>query len=106
MSSTATTTTTNGSSGTLKLRADEQKETEYRYAHLLPTFPKDEHYPPLTPFEHVDPGHRALQHSNPQLFLRGAKVTQLTPPAGEEIRGVNLATLTDDEKDELALEVH
>ena len=104
MSTTATTTVTE-SSGTLKLRGDEKKQREYRWTHLLPAFPKDEHYPPLTPFEHVDPGHRALQHPDPRLFLRDAKVTQLTPPIGEEIRGINLATLTDDEKDELALEV-
>ena len=78
---------------------------EYKYTHLLPTFPHDEHYPPLTPFEHVDPGHRALSHPNTRAFLANAKVTQLTPPIGEEVRGVNLAKLTNDEKDELALEV-
>ena len=79
--------------------------TEYKYETLLPTFPKDEHYPPLTPFEHVDPGHRALKHPDPRSFLKGAKVSQLTPPLGEEVRGVNLATLDNDAKDELALEV-
>lgn len=103
--STTATATLNESSGTLKLRADEKKESEYRWTHLLPAFPKDEHYPPLTPFEHVDPGHRALQHPNPRQFLANAKVSQLTPPIGEEVRGVNLATLSNDEKDELALEV-
>ena len=82
-----------------------QVEENYRYTHLLPAFPKDEHYPPLTPFEHVDPGLRALAHPNPRAFLANAKVTQLTPPIGEEIRGVNLTKLTDSEKDELALEV-
>lgn len=78
---------------------------KYKYAHLLPTFPPDEHYPPLTPFDHVDPGSRALSHPNQRAFLANAKVSQLTPPIGEEVRGVNLATLTNDEKDELALEV-
>ena len=78
---------------------------DYKYTHLLPVFPKEEHYPPLTPFEHVDPGHRALKHPNPRSFLANAKVTQLTPPIGEEVRGVSLATLTDAQKDELALEV-
>lgn len=101
------TATVNESLGALNIRGDEKKvePTEYKYTHLVPAFPKDEHYPPLTPFEHVDPGHRALSHPNPRSFLDGAKVIQLTPPIGEEVRGVNLATLTDDEKDQLALEV-
>ena len=47
----------------LTLRQDQseesKKEEEYKYAHLLPVFDKDEHFPPLTPFEHVDPGFRA-----------------------------------------------
>lgn len=106
MTSTAT-AIVNESLGALNIRGDEKKAepSEYKYTHLVPAFPKDEHYPPLTPFEHVDPGHRALTHPNPRSFLDGAKVIQLTPPIGEEVRGVNLATLTDDEKDQLALEV-
>lgn len=100
----ATTTVTSTPAGAIQIKAEEPSQ-DYKYAHLLPVFPKDEHYPPLEPFEHVDPGHRALQHPNPRQFLANATVSQLTPPAGEEIRGVNLATLTPDEKDELALEV-
>lgn len=104
--SATTTATVNASSGSIQVKGEQkQEQTEYKYTHLLPVFPKDEHYPPLEPFEHVDPGHRALQHPNPRQFLENAKVTQLTPPAGEEIRGINLATLTNDERDELALEV-
>lgn len=103
--SATTTATVNQSSGSLNLKGDENTE-EYKYTHLFPVFPKDEHYPPLTPFEHVDPGHRALQHPNPRSFLANAQVIQLTPPAGEEIRGVNLATLDNDGKDQLALEVY
>lgn len=102
---TATTTVAAGAtpaSLSLPVTAD---GSEYKYAALLPTFPKDEHYPPLTPFEHVDPGHRALKHADPRAFLKGAKVAQLTPPLGEEIRGVNLATLDNNARDELALEV-
>lgn len=100
------TTTTTVNEGAISLKGDQkQEETSYKYTHLLPAFPKDEHYPPLTPFEHVDPGLRALQHPNPRSFLANAKVSRLTPPAGEEIRGVNLATLDNDSKDQLALEV-
>ena len=84
----------------------DKKEGEYKYAHLLPVFPKDEHYPPLTPFEHVDPGLRALSHPNPRSFLDNAtSVIEITPRLGTEVRGVNLATLDNDGRDQLALEV-
>jgi len=82
------------------------KGEDYRYANLLPVFPQDEHYPPLTPFDHVDPGSRALTHSNPRAFLDNAtSIVQITPHLGEEVRGVNLATLDSDGRDQLALEV-
>lgn len=78
---------------------------EYRYSHLLPHFSQDR-YPPLTPFEHSDPGLRALQHPNPRAFLQNAtSVTEITPRLGTEVRGVNLAELDADARDELALEV-
>ena len=80
-----------------------QKEP-YRYAHLLPAFPKDEHYPPLTPFEHVDPAARALNLTNPRAFLDNAtSIVELTPNLGTEVQGVNLATLDSDGRDQLAL---
>lgn len=105
MSSTVTATQTAPSSatpGSIALQVEEQ----YKYTHLLPVFPKDEHYDPLVPFDHVDPGARALKHPNPRSFLANAtKVTKLTPTIGEEVRGVNLATLDNDSKDQLALEV-
>jgi sulfonate dioxygenase len=77
----------------------------YRYAHLLPSF-SQETYPPLTLFEHVDPGSRALSHPDPRSFLARAKsVTQLTPNLGSEIHGVSLASLSGTERDQVALEV-
>ncbi|TCD62044.1 hypothetical protein EIP91_007539 [Steccherinum ochraceum] len=88
--------------------ADQQSRQEepYRYAHLLPQFPRQEHFPPLTPFEHVDPGARALSHANPRSFLDGAtSVIELTPNLGSEIQGINLATLDNIGRDQLALEV-
>ncbi|PIL30953.1 hypothetical protein GSI_07122 [Ganoderma sinense ZZ0214-1] len=95
---------------TLTLRQDQsqqpKKEDEYKYAHMLPVFPKDEHYPPLTPFDHVDPGFRALEHPNPRSFLdNAASVSEITPRLGTEVRGVNLAELDNDGRDQLALEV-
>jgi sulfonate dioxygenase len=83
-----------------------QKEEEpYRYEHLKPQFLKDT-YPPLAPFDHVDPGHRALKHANPRSFLANAtSVVDLTPVLGTEVRGVNLAELDSDSRDQVALEV-
>lgn len=113
MSTTTTATTTATTEGieqgvaTLKLRpaTEEKKEEEYRYAHLLPHFSVDR-YPPLTPFEHVDPGHRALSHPNPLAFLEGASVVdEITPHLGTEVVGVNLAELDSTGRDQLALEV-
>jgi len=81
-----------------------QPEAPYRYAHLLPVFSADK-YPPLEPFEHVDPGSRALSHPNPRSFLESAsRVHDLTPNLGTEIHGVNLATLSSNERDQIALE--
>ncbi|KAI9068009.1 TauD-domain-containing protein [Trametes sanguinea] len=95
---------------TLQNKSDNSEATKqeepYKYAHLLPVFPKDEHYPPLTPFEHTDPGLRALSHPNPRAFLDNAtSVIDLTPRLGSEIRGVNLAELDNTGRDQLALEV-
>lgn len=93
---------------TLKLQPQTEKKEEeepYRYAHLLPHFSVDR-YPPLTPFEHVDPGHRALSHPNPRSFLDGANsVDELTPHLGTEVIGVNLAELDSAGRDQVALEV-
>ncbi|KAF5312610.1 hypothetical protein D9619_003470 [Psilocybe cf. subviscida] len=81
------------------------KKEEYKYAHLMPVFSQDR-YPPLTPFEHVDPGHRALSHLNPRAFLDGAtNIDELTPHLGTEVTGVNLAELDSTGRDQLALEV-
>jgi len=81
------------------------EDTAYKYAHLLPSFTQD-NYPPLVPFEHVDPGFRALKHSDPRAFLKDAiSVIELTPDLGTEIRGIRLRDLDSDGRDQLALEV-
>ncbi|KAJ7066934.1 hypothetical protein C8F01DRAFT_1341068 [Mycena amicta] len=88
------------------MAATHEEEEPYRYAHLLQTW-STQKYPPLQPFDHVDAGSRALKHSDPRSFLDGAncKVTETTPEFGSEVRGLNLATLSPDQKDQLALEV-
>lgn len=85
----STTLTQLSAPGTLSLRG----ETAYKYAHFLPSFDHDYKLPPLTPFEHVDPGHQALKDPEPRKFLEGAKVEQLTPKFGSEIHGVQLSAL-------------
>mgnify|MGYP001168692765 CR=1 FL=1 len=85
--------------------ASQEGERVYKYAHLLPTFTETK-YPPLKPFQHVDPGFRALNHSNPRAFLENAeKVYDLTPHLGTVVEGVSLAQLDSDGRDQLALEV-
>jgi sulfonate dioxygenase len=90
---------------TPKKEESQKEEEEYKYAHLLPHFSSDT-YPPLEPYDHVDPGHRALHHPNPRAFLDGAQsVIEITPHLGTEVRGINLAALDSDGRDQLALEV-
>ncbi|KAJ7803822.1 hypothetical protein B0H14DRAFT_3113376 [Mycena olivaceomarginata] len=60
---------------------------------------------PLQPFTHVDAGSRVLNHANPRAFLDGANVVEMTPAFGSEVRGLNLAELDGEGKDQLALEV-
>ncbi|KAF7317847.1 Alpha-ketoglutarate-dependent sulfonate dioxygenase [Mycena kentingensis (nom. inval.)] len=102
MSTTLTTTATETISRLIP--AQKAEEEAYKYAHLLPVYSSTK-YPPLEYFEHIDAGSRAIKHVNPRSFLDKAEVIELTPDFGSDIRGVNLATLTPDEKDQLALEV-
>lgn len=112
--------TQTAAAATLHLRGlnpDENKETEptsrhvanieedpsYKYKHLLPVHIPTS-YPPLVPFQHIDPGSRALSHEHPRAFLANAtRVTNLTPQIGTEVDGVQLRHLSDEAKDQLAL---
>lgn len=89
---------------------DEDFEPGYKYAWALPWFDerykskyfKDHHW---EPFEHYDVGLRALTHKDPLAFLKKEGVTtdELSPGFGTKVRGIDLAALTADEKDQLAL---
>lgn len=80
-----------------------EESEKYKYAHLLPSFSSDK-YPPLEPFEHTDPGQRALSHPDPRSFLKNAtNVIEIQPVLGTEIEGLQLTQLTNDERDQLAL---
>lgn len=82
-----------------------KQDDDYRYTHYLPVWVSDK-FPPLEPFEHSDPGARALSHTHPRSFLDNAtSVVKITPNLGTEISGVALNKLSSDERDQLALEV-
>ncbi|SAM04792.1 hypothetical protein [Absidia glauca] len=59
-------------------------------------------YPPLVPFEHKDPGHLA-DPKKASLFDNATKIYDLTPHVGTVIQGLQLSTLTDQQKNDLAL---
>lgn len=68
----------------------------------LPTWDPNEKYPPLTFFKHEDPGKRA-DPALPTFYNSEVGVKKITPKFGSEILGVQLSTLDDKGKDELAL---
>lgn len=56
------------------------EEPEYKYARFLPHFDNTTTYPPLTDFEHHDPGLEALKHDDPREFLKDATVHDVSLP--------------------------
>ncbi|KAE8354740.1 hypothetical protein BDV28DRAFT_146850 [Aspergillus coremiiformis] len=60
-------------------------------------------YPPLTPFDHHDPGVDADPSLKDLLPEGQAQVTNLTPMIGAEVHGVQLSQLTKEGKEQLAL---
>lgn len=71
------------------------------YQNYLPTWNPEQKYPPLTPFEHYEHGKDA-DPSFKNLLPEGTSVVELTPTIGSEVTGIQLSTLTDAGKDELA----
>ncbi|KAK9481159.1 hypothetical protein V1514DRAFT_323109 [Lipomyces japonicus] len=95
-------TTVTDDNGRLVLAGDGFEDATY--PKYLPTWDTKEHFEPLTEFVHVDPGSRA-DTSFPNLLSKDNGDLQnkrLTPKFGTEIRGVQLSSLTDAGKDELA----
>ncbi|KAB5540206.1 hypothetical protein GE09DRAFT_252051 [Coniochaeta sp. 2T2.1] len=73
-----------------------------KYAHYLPTWNPEQKYPPLEPFEHYEHGKDA-DTTFPNLLPKdSAKVTHLTPSIGTEVTGIQLSSLSNAGKDELA----
>lgn len=94
----------------VKRPLDEDFQPNYKYNWALPWFDeryksqyvKDQHF---TPFGHQDVGRRALTHADPETFLKkdGVELHELSPGFGTIVKGLDLTTLTPEEKDEFAL---
>lgn len=86
-----------------------QAPPSYPYSRFLPDFSEStisESFPRLQPYTHSDPGLRALElpKEDQAAFLKTAQsVKALTPHSGSEVTGVDLTSLTDADKDQLAL---
>lgn len=72
-----------------------------QYPHYLPTWDPEQKFPPLEPFEHYEHGKDA-DPSFPDLLREGVASTDLTPSIGSEVRGLQLSSLSDAGKDQLA----
>ncbi|KAK3984053.1 putative alpha-ketoglutarate-dependent sulfonate dioxygenase [Cladorrhinum sp. PSN332] len=72
-----------------------------KYPHYLPTWDREQKFPPLQPFEHYEHGKDA-DTTFPNLLPEGTAVTHLTPTIGTEVTGIQLSKLTNAGKDELA----
>ena len=81
-------------------RTTVEKHEDYDHKDLLPAFP-DLHWEPLTEQPYHDKGLHG--HPNFQnLFAGASDAFDYNPKIGTEIHGVNLAKLTDAQKDDLA----
>ncbi|KAH0612680.1 uncharacterized protein H6S33_009060 [Morchella sextelata] len=72
------------------------------YPHYLPTWVGDKSYPPLKPFEHTEHALSA-DPAFPNLLPTHVELAHLSPKFGTEVRGIQLSSLTNAGKDELAL---
>ncbi|TPX72628.1 hypothetical protein SpCBS45565_g00280 [Spizellomyces sp. 'palustris'] len=80
---------------------DTTEDTSYEYDYLLPSFP-DIKWEPLTEFE-VDPDRGLFgDEKYSRLLSNGATTENVLPTIGTELKGVRLADLTNEQKDDLA----
>lgn len=84
----------------VRLPEDANKTTHY--PEYLPTWDKI-WFNPLQPFEFNDPALRVKDKSKPNLLTQQVKVSHIQPSIGSIVEGVQLSTLSDEAKDELAL---
>ncbi|KAK5658300.1 hypothetical protein OQA88_2275 [Cercophora sp. LCS_1] len=86
---------------TFDVKAETEGHQAAKYPHYLPTWNPEQKYPALEPFEHYEHGKDA-DTSYKNLLPEGTQVTHLTPTIGTEVRGIQLTSLTNAGKDELA----
>ena len=79
-----------------------EREQEYRWNDLKPSFP-DVHWEPLQAFTPKPDRALFADKQKKSLFSAAKSVRDLTKTIGTEIEGLKLASLTDAQKDELAL---
>jgi sulfonate dioxygenase len=72
-----------------------------RYPEYMPNFDKI-HFDPLKPFDFEDPALRVQDDSLPNLLTADVKLTPIQPRIGTVAEGVQLHSLSDKAKDELA----
>ncbi|KAL2866081.1 TauD/TfdA dioxygenase family protein [Aspergillus lucknowensis] len=94
---------TNGEKPRIRRAADEEEGDPAKYPHYLPVWDYSQKYPPLEPFTHHDPGKNADPSLKDLLPPGVATVKKLTPTIGTEITGVQLSSLSNAGKDQLAL---
>lgn len=73
-----------------------------KYPHYLPTWNQEEKFPPLEDFEHHEHGLDA-DPTFPELLHAGVNRTDLTPLMGSDLSGIQLSSLSNSGKDQLAL---
>ena len=73
-----------------------------KYPHYLPIWRRDIISPALEPFEHYDHGKDA-DPAFPDLLGTEARIDDMTPATGSVVSGVQLSSLSDKGKDQLAL---
>jgi sulfonate dioxygenase len=76
-----------------------------KYPHYLPTWNPEQKYPPLEEFEYIERGKGADPELKALLGGSETKTRKLTPNMGTEIRGLQLSSLNEQQKNELALAV-
>jgi sulfonate dioxygenase len=80
-----------------------KSKTSPSYPEFLPVWDRSLHYEPYTPLENVQqPGLKA-DPAKPHLLGASTKVTHLSPKFGSIIEGVQLSSLNEEGKNELAL---
>ncbi|KAI0483392.1 TauD-domain-containing protein [Xylariaceae sp. FL0804] len=76
--------------------------SDYKYASYLPHYVPGKQ-PPLEEFQHQDVGLRADPEKKALLGASGATFDEITPAIGTEVRGLQLSSLSGEQRDELAL---